>query len=76
LQSCIYPLELWGFDDILNIHFKKNMLHTLLLCSTKVMGMDPSFVATFNFLKSIQILSLPFFLGIITMGDNHVASSI
>jgi hypothetical protein len=25
-------------------------------------------------LKSIQIFSLPFFLGIIIMGDNHVAS--
>ncbi len=33
------------------------------------------FVAIFSFLKSIQILSLPFFLGITTMGDNHVASS-
>jgi hypothetical protein len=35
--------------------------------------MDP-FVATFNVLKSIQILSLSFFLGTTTMGDNHVAS--
>jgi len=34
------------------------------------------FVAAFNFLKFIQILSLPFFLGIVTMGDNHVASCI
>jgi hypothetical protein len=33
-------------------------------------------VAAFNFLKSIQIVSLPFFFGTITMGDNHVASSI
>jgi hypothetical protein len=32
-------------------------------------------VIAFSFMKSIQILSLPFFLGIITMGDNHVASS-
>jgi len=34
------------------------------------------FVATFSFLKSIQILNLPFFLGTTTMGDNHVAFSI
>ncbi len=27
----------------------------------------------FSFLKSIQIFYLPFFLGTITMGDNHVA---
>ncbi len=33
------------------------------------------FVITFSFLKSIQILNLPFFVGITTMGDNHVASS-
>jgi hypothetical protein len=33
-------------------------------------------VATFNFLKSIHIICLPFFLGIITIGDNHVASFI
>jgi hypothetical protein len=33
-------------------------------------------VALFNFLKSTQILNFPFFLGITTMGDNHVASSI
>ncbi len=38
--------------------------------------MDPFFVAAFNFLKFIQILSMPFFLGTTTMGDNHVASSI
>jgi hypothetical protein len=34
------------------------------------------FVAAFSFLKSIQILNLPFFLGTTTMGDNHVAFSI
>jgi hypothetical protein len=34
------------------------------------------FVATFSFLKSIQIYNLPFFLSTITMGDNHVASFI
>jgi hypothetical protein len=32
-------------------------------------------VATFSFLKSIQIFSLPFFLGTTSMGDNYVASS-
>jgi hypothetical protein len=32
-------------------------------------------VVTFNFLKSIQILNLSFFLCTITMGDNHVAFS-
>jgi hypothetical protein len=30
-------------------------------------------MATFSFLKSIQIFNLPFFLGTTTMGDNHVA---
>jgi hypothetical protein len=38
--------------------------------------MDPFFVDAFNFLKFIQILSMPFFLGTTTMGDNRVASSI
>jgi hypothetical protein len=33
-------------------------------------------MATFSFLKSIQIHSFPLFLGITTMDDNHVASSI
>jgi len=39
-------------------------------------GYGSLFVATFNFLKFIQIINLPFFLGTTTMGDNHVASSI
>ncbi len=39
-------------------------------------GCGSFFVAIFNFLKSLQIFSLPFFLGGTTMGDNHVASSI
>ncbi len=39
-------------------------------------GYGSFFMVAFSFLKSIQILSLPFFLGITTMGDNHVASSI
>jgi hypothetical protein len=34
------------------------------------------FVAAFSFLKFIKKLCLPLFLGITTMGDNHVASSI
>ncbi len=38
-------------------------------------GYGSLFVAAFNFQKSIQIFSLPFFLGTNTMGDNHVASS-
>ncbi len=38
-------------------------------------GYGSFFVATFNFLKSIQILSLPFFLGTTIMSDNHVTSS-
>ncbi len=38
-------------------------------------GYGSFFVAAFSFLKSIQILNLPFFLGTITMADNHVASS-
>ncbi len=36
-------------------------------------GYGSFFVVTFNFLKSIQIIKFPFFLGAITMGDNHVA---
>jgi hypothetical protein len=38
-------------------------------------GYGSYFVASFYFLKSIRILNLPFFLGTIIMGDNHVASS-
>ncbi len=34
------------------------------------------FVVAFCFLKFIQILSLPFFLGTTIMSDNHVTSSI
>ncbi len=34
------------------------------------------FVVAFCFLKFIQILSLPFFLGITIMGENHVTSFI
>ncbi len=36
--------------------------------------MDPS-VVVFNFMKSIHIFSLLFFLSTITISDNHVASS-
>ncbi len=38
-------------------------------------GYESFFVAAFSFLKSILILSLPFFLGTTTIGDNHVVSS-
>ncbi len=48
----------------------------LNISSVKGNGYGSFFVAAFNFLKSIQIVSLPFFFGTITMGDNHVASSI
>jgi hypothetical protein len=37
-------------------------------------GYGSFYVATFSFLKSIQILSLPFLLGTTIMGDNHVTS--
>ncbi len=37
-------------------------------------GYGSFYVVAFNFLKSTQILNLPFFLGTTTMGDNHVAS--
>jgi hypothetical protein len=43
--------------------------------SIKDYGYGSFFVVAFSFLKSIQILNFPFFLGINTMGDNHVASS-
>jgi hypothetical protein len=33
------------------------------------------FIVTFNFMKSTQILSFPFFFDTTTIGDNHVASS-
>jgi len=36
--------------------------------------MDFSLWLHLVFLKSIQILNLPFFLGTTTMGDNHVIS--
>jgi hypothetical protein len=36
-------------------------------------GYGSFFVVAFNFLKFIQIINFPFFLGAITMGDNHVA---
>jgi hypothetical protein len=35
-------------------------------------GYGSFFVATYGFLKSIHIFSLPFFLGTTIMGDNHV----
>ncbi len=38
-------------------------------------GHGSFFVVAFSFLKFIQILDLPFFLGTITMGDNYVAYS-
>ncbi len=38
-------------------------------------GKRSCLVATFNFLKSTQILSFPFFFGIIIIDDNQVASS-
>jgi len=38
-------------------------------------GYGSFFVVAFSFLKPIQILSLPFLLGTITMGENHVTSS-
>jgi hypothetical protein len=44
--------------------------------SVKGNGYGDFFVGAFSFLKSIQIFNLPFFLGTITMGDNHIASSI
>ncbi len=37
-------------------------------------GYESFFVVAFNFLKSTQILSFPFFLGTTTIGDNQVAS--
>jgi len=39
-------------------------------------GYGSFFMATISFLKSIQIVNFPLFLGIITMGDNHVVFSI
>ncbi len=46
------------------------------ISSMKCNGYGSFFMAPFNFLKSIQIFNLPFFLGTTSMGDNHVASSI
>ncbi len=40
--------------------------------SMKGNGYGSFFVVAFNFLKSIQILNLPFFLGTTTVNDNHV----
>jgi hypothetical protein len=56
-----------------------NKFHTLLQCLVlhQKMAKDKDFflVALFNFLKSTQIFSLPFFLSTIAIGDKHVASS-
>jgi len=38
-------------------------------------GKGSFFVSAFNFLKSRQILSFPFFFNITTIGDSFVASS-
>jgi hypothetical protein len=51
------------------------MPHTMFITSfMKGNGYGSFFMVASSFLKSIQILSLPFFLGTTTMGDNHVAS--
>jgi hypothetical protein len=39
-------------------------------------GQGSFLLALFNFIKSIQIINFPFFLGTTTIGDNHIASSI
>jgi hypothetical protein len=55
------------------------MPHTLLLFSISSMkgnGHGSFFVVTFSFMKSIQILNLPFFLSTTTKGDNHITSYI
>jgi len=45
------------------------------ISSVKGNGYGFFFLVTFRFLKSVQILSLPFFLSTITMVDNHVVFS-
>ncbi len=45
------------------------------ISSVKGNGYGSFFVVIFRFLKSIQIFNLPFFLGTITMVDNHVVFS-
>jgi hypothetical protein len=44
--------------------------------SIKGNGYGSFFVVAYNFLKFIQNLILPFFLGTIIMGDSHVTFSI
>ncbi len=41
--------------------------------SIKGNGIGSFFVVAFRFLKFVHIRSFPLFLGILTMGDNHVA---
>jgi ABC-type uncharacterized transport system permease subunit len=63
----------------MNIFKKEYASYLATMFSTSFIkgnGYGSFFVATIHFLKPIQILILPFFLGTITIGDNHVASSI
>ncbi len=70
-------MEIWWYPEY---PFKKEYASYLaIMFSTSFVkgNMYGSFfVAAFNFLKSIQILSLTFFLGTTIMGDDHVASCI
>jgi hypothetical protein len=54
------------YDSYLVIMFRTSFV--------KGNGYGSFFEAIFSFLKSIQIRSFPFFLGTISMCDNHVTS--
>ncbi len=79
MQSCICfyrAIEIWWYPEYPSK--KEYVSYPIIVFKTSFVkgnGYGSFFVAAFSFQKSIQILSLPFFLGTITMGDNHVASS-
>jgi len=77
LYLCSRVIEIWWYPEYSSK--KKYLSYLVIVFKTSFVkgnGYGSFFVATFNFLKSMQIFSLPFFLGITTMGDNHVTSSI
>jgi hypothetical protein len=69
-------IEIWWYHEYPSKKEYVSYLATMFnTSSVKGNGYGSFFVATFSFLKSIQILSLPFLLSTTIMGDNHVASS-
>jgi hypothetical protein len=69
-------IEIWWYHEYPSKKKYVSYPTTVFITSSiKGIGYGSFFVVSFYFLKSIQILNSPFFLGITTMGDDHVASS-